>query len=206
VVLLGDSIFDNARFVPERQPVIEQVRSTLPTGWQATLLAVDGNTVAHIPAQLARLPADATHLVLSIGGNDVILASKLMQASVTRAREALSLLADVLERFRAGYRAMLEGVMRRGLPLCVCTIYDQIPSLEPAERAALSGFNDVITNAVISAGLPLIDLRVICVTPEDFSHLSSIEPSVVGGARIASVICRAIAGHDFATRRTTVWV
>jgi hypothetical protein len=40
VVLLGDSIFDNARYVPGRPAVIEQVRQALPRHWQATLLAI----------------------------------------------------------------------------------------------------------------------------------------------------------------------
>jgi hypothetical protein len=40
VVLLGDSIFDNARYVPGRPAVIEQVRQALPRPWQATLLAI----------------------------------------------------------------------------------------------------------------------------------------------------------------------
>ena len=53
VVLLGDSIFDNARYVPDRPPVIEQVRRGLPQGWQATLLAVDGHTSADVANQLA---------------------------------------------------------------------------------------------------------------------------------------------------------
>ena len=43
VVLLGDSIFDNASYVPGQPPVIEQLRSQLPPSWAATLLAVDGD-------------------------------------------------------------------------------------------------------------------------------------------------------------------
>jgi hypothetical protein len=42
IVLLGDSIFDNAAYVPGEPPVIEQLRAHLPKNWQATLLAVDG--------------------------------------------------------------------------------------------------------------------------------------------------------------------
>ena len=37
LVLLGDSIIDNASYVPGRRPaVIDQVRSRLPEGWSAT--------------------------------------------------------------------------------------------------------------------------------------------------------------------------
>src|ERR1043165_7482775 len=78
VVLLGDSIFDNARYVPDRPPVIEQVRRGLQPGWKATLLAVDGHTVAHVASQQPRMPSDATHLVMSVGGNDALLASSLL--------------------------------------------------------------------------------------------------------------------------------
>jgi hypothetical protein len=67
VVLLGDSIFDNARYVPGRPPVVEQLRRYLPPGWRASLLAVDGHGTADVPSQLARLPADATHLFVSTG-------------------------------------------------------------------------------------------------------------------------------------------
>ena len=53
VVLFGDSIFDNARYVPDRPPVIEQVRRSLPSGWRATLLAVDGHVTSDVQRQLA---------------------------------------------------------------------------------------------------------------------------------------------------------
>src|SRR6476661_6879619 len=79
VALLGDSIFDNASYVPGGSPVIEQVRRGLPQGWKATLVAVDGHTVEDIASQLPRVPADATHLVVSVGGNDALLASGMLQ-------------------------------------------------------------------------------------------------------------------------------
>ena len=42
IVLLGDSIFDNARYVPGGPSVIEHLRRVLPGGWRTTLLARDG--------------------------------------------------------------------------------------------------------------------------------------------------------------------
>ena len=38
-----------------------------------TLLAVDGDTARDVDAQRQRLPADATHLIVSVGGNDALL-------------------------------------------------------------------------------------------------------------------------------------
>src|SRR6516164_8161432 len=65
LVLLGDSVFDNARYVPDRPAVIEQVRESLPADWRATLLAVDGHVVEDVAKQLRGLPPDATHLFIS---------------------------------------------------------------------------------------------------------------------------------------------
>ena len=70
IVLLGDSIFDNAIYVPGEDAVIDQLRAGIPTEWQATLLAVDGDITVDVAEQLKQSPADATDFVISVGGND----------------------------------------------------------------------------------------------------------------------------------------
>ncbi len=62
ITLLGDSIFDNRAYV-SGPDVVGQLRSAMPAGWHATLLAVDGHLAGHIPEQLEKLPSDATFLV-----------------------------------------------------------------------------------------------------------------------------------------------
>ena len=47
-------------------------------------------------------------------------------------------------------------------------------------------FNDCITREAFARGLSLIDPRLICDGDEDFAN--PIEPSVRGGAKIASAI------------------
>jgi hypothetical protein len=68
VVLLGDSIFDKAHYTSGGPDVVSQVRNSLPPGWNASLLAVDGSTTLNIPDQMEQLPGDCTHPVLSVGG------------------------------------------------------------------------------------------------------------------------------------------
>jgi hypothetical protein len=190
IVLLGDSIFDNAAYVSGGPDVVRQLRAELPAGWRATLLALDGATTDGVPAQMERLPGDATHLVVSAGGNDALGASHLLYASVRNVGDALHLLAGAQDAFDADYRAMLSRVLAAGLPAALCTIYDT-PQTGPEQRVvktALSLFNDRITRAAFSNSLPLIDLRLICGDPEDYAN--PIEPSVRGGEKMA----RAIAG------------
>src|SRR4051812_25978003 len=122
VVLLGDSIFDNARYVPDRPPVIEQLRQSLPRGWHATLLAVDGRITEDVADQLKNLPADATHSVVSAGGNDALGESGILAEAACTVGEALSLVHDVRKRFQKSYRAMLQALARVGKATAVCTI------------------------------------------------------------------------------------
>jgi hypothetical protein len=60
-------------------------------------------------------------------------------------------------------------------------------------KAALSLFNDMITRAAFSAGVTLIDLRLICSEAADYAN--PIEPSVRGGAKMVSAIARWVSGR-----------
>ena len=205
LVLLGDSIFDNAVYVPGYQAVIEQVRSALPRDWQVTLLAVDGNVAIDVVRHLERLPADATHLAISAGGNNALIASGILARPAASVSAVLHEIADVQAEFRREYREMLSAVLDRRLPSLVCTIYDAIPGLENDALAALTLFNDVILREAIVAGLPVLDLRVLCNKPSDYSPLSPIEPSHLGGQKVAEALARIVTTHDFLCRDTVIY-
>jgi lysophospholipase L1-like esterase len=160
VVLLGDSIFDNASYVPDRPPVEQQVRQALPAGWKVTLLAVDGHTTQDVASQLARLPDDASHLFVSVGGNDALGAGWILGQRVHLVDEALRLLEEIRVAFAVKYRAMLHALKATGKPVTVCTIYDQVPGLGTAERAALACFNETILREAVAARFNVIDLRL----------------------------------------------
>jgi lysophospholipase L1-like esterase len=206
IVLLGDSVFDNGAYVNGGPDVVRQLRGYLPNG-TATLCAVDGATTRSVPGQTQRVPADATHLVVSIGGNDALGHIGVLDASAHSVANALNRLAGIGNEFERNYHAMLTAVLARHLPTALCTIYNpRFPDagLQRLATTALTLFNDVIIRSAFAAGLPLLDLRLICASDEDFAN--PIEPSAVGGAKIASAIQRAMATHDFSKGRTEVFV
>lgn len=193
VVLLGDSIFDNASYVAGGTSVIEHLQRRLPSGGRATLLAVDGACVTNVYRQIDLLPADATHLVLSIGGNDALIsATDLFTEEPCPMAEALDRVATVVRGFAQEHEDLLVHLKQREKSLTVCTIYDAIPGLSSAERAGLAVFNDAITRNVFRLGLSLIDLRLVCDHPQDYADISPIEPSAQGGEKIARAIADAI--------------
>jgi len=189
IVLLGDSIFDNGPYVPANETVSDHLSARLPDGWRSTLLASDGAVVSSVADyQLASIPRDATHLVLSIGGNNALRVATMLGMEVNSIREALSALSEQLFEFANEYEQLLNRLRAHQLPLIVCTVYDAVPGLGLAEKMGLSLFNDVITRNVIGGGDSLIDLRAICTEAEDYSEVSPIEPSSDGGVKIAREI------------------
>ena len=91
---------------------------------------------------------------------------------------------------------MLRAVIAAGKPVVVCTVYDAIPILSEPERTGLCLFNDVILREAFRAGVPVIDLRLICDEVSDYAQSSPIEPSQSGGGKIARAISRAVADPD----------
>ncbi len=125
LVLLGDSILDNARYISRRHPaVIDQVRCRLPHGWSATLLAIDGSVIEDVHKQLEELPADTSHLALSVGGNDVLNQITILQERVPTVGDALRVLLESRAQFQEDYHRLMEAIRDRGLPTAVCTIYN----------------------------------------------------------------------------------
>ena len=202
VVLLGDSIFDNGAYVRRGEPdVVAQVQAKLTGDAKATLCAVDGAVTTGVERQLSRLPSDATHLVVSVGGNDALRSSGLLREQARSVAEVIAKFAAVQDEFARNYRAMLDAVLNRRLPTAVCTIYDaRFP--DPQEQrlvvTALSIFNDVITREAFTRRLHLIDLRLICNEPDDYAN--PIEPSAKGGEKIAGVIAQVAAGNTIFPR------
>jgi lysophospholipase L1-like esterase len=193
LVLLGDSIFDNGAYTAGGPDVVRQVRDVLPSGWQATLLAVDGARTTDVEAQLRRLPSDASHLVLSVGGNDALAHGDLLEGPAASAAQVLGFLADAAAGFEQHYRALTGRLLEHGLPIVVCTIYNgnfPEPEFQRIARTALCVFNDVILRIALEHGFEIIDLRLVCTEPDDYAN--PIEPSSRGGAKIAQAIVQVL--------------
>jgi hypothetical protein len=193
LALLGDSIFDNGIYLAGGPDVAELLARRLPTDWTLSLQAVDGSTAADVPGQLERTPGNTTHFVLSVGGNDALLHEHLLHAQVSTSTEALLLLADAIEKFELVYRHCIARVLSVGKHLTICTIYNAnfADTLQArCVRLAIALYNDVILRVAGEHSIETIDLRYVCTADKDYAN--DIEPSVLGGAKIASAIVHSL--------------
>ena len=221
IVLCGDSIFDNGSYVRGEPDVAEQVREQLPDS-KVTLLAIDGNVTKDVKDQLNNLPKDATHIFISIGGNDGYNRMDVFDESANTIGDAMEPLYEMRNEFEIDYNKMLKNVLSYGVPTTLCSIYypryeelglgrmreyfggktNRVP-IHKMAMVGLSIYNDIITKEAFQAGLPLIDLRVLCNDDKDFAN--PIEPSVIGGKKIAGAIREVVSTHDFSKNISTIY-
>src|SRR5215471_11100938 len=155
IVLLGDSIFDNAAYVAGGPDVRSQLEALLPPDWRVTLLAVDGHRTQDVALQLQRLPADASHLVMSVGGNDALDHLDFLSSTARSVADALGRLAVIAEAFERAYHQIVCSILQHHLPTALCTIYyPRFPDQELQQLAitALTVFNDAIIREAFLAG------------------------------------------------------
>ena len=224
IVLLGDSIFDNKSYVNLSElDVPNQLRTLVGKDCKVTHLAVDGHVTRHIQTQLNNLPSDATHLFISVGGNDGLGHLSVFNEPIENVGGALQKMYLIGERLKKEYSSMLENVLKHGLSTSVCNIYyprfysnslDRVSSylrmgvnLEKLQHMAMAAetiFNDIIMYEVFKRNLPLIDLRILCNDNQDFAN--PIEPSCIGGIKIAKTINKIANDHSFDSNACRVYV
>ena len=126
------------------------------------------------------------------------------------------------ESFESDYINMLTNALSFNLPTTLCTIYHPcfnhsemermlnyiIPdvnneTLQKMAMTTLPIFNDIIFQEAVRFNLPVIDLRLIFNDKSDYAN--EIEPSAIGGLKMAKVIRKVVYNHDFSSNNTIVY-
>jgi lysophospholipase L1-like esterase len=189
LVLLGDSILDNASYTFPKPDTTSHLERLLGPEWSILRLAQDGATMADVGAQLHRFEEQSAAAVLSIGGNDALQHVGLFERSASTSSEVLAELLLIAEDFGRAYETVAREVVARFKRTVICTIYEV--QLEPREyarlaRVPLAVLNDRIVRIGSKLGADVLDLRSVCTEPSDF--VLQIEPSASGAAKIAEAI------------------
>lgn len=205
IALLGDSIFDNESYVIQGKSVIEQITQMEKKGWNAELLAVDGAITSDVSRQCAHVNKDISQLIVSCGGNNALGFLDVFANKVSSMLEAMELLTAIKKEFQISYQQMLASIKALNIDFAVCTIYDSSPEIGETLLTALSFFNDVIFREAFKLALPVLDFRLIFNHPSDYSAISPIEPSEIGGGKVARSIAYFVENHDFRTKNSMIY-
>ncbi|HEX7771676.1 MAG TPA: hypothetical protein VF435_04600, partial [Pyrinomonadaceae bacterium] len=117
IILLGDSVFNNSAYAGEEADFSEQLRAHLPRPSMVTTCAEEGSLTLDVISQLEKIPTSATHLVVSVGGNDARRHLSFLGSTANSTAEVLTKLADYADQFRRDYCTMVAAARSKELPL-----------------------------------------------------------------------------------------
>ena len=195
VVLLGDSVFDSRPYLRGMPDMATRLGHLLAHGL-SRLGAVSGSRFGDIRRQLAAVPPEATHLIVSLGGNDLLDLARGMAGGAGSVTDRLARAGDLLGEFRQRTQRACDLIAARGLRSALCTIYEPPigdPVLKQMGGVVLGFVNVTIEAEAGGRGLDVIDLRSICRVREDF--FDTIHPSAHGADKIAAALAHWVETH-----------
>ena len=193
VSLLGDSIIDNKVYVGEGElSVTEHLQYNSSSNF--TMIAVDGDTTEDVlENQLDNLKEPVSHIVLSIGGNDLLQNLHLLQDETSGMKFALEKSSELIGEIQENYTKILEHLSQYDAKVLLCTVYEGdlesdvlLAEYDKAGQAMLKMHNDTVYYLASKFEVDVLELRNIFTNKEDYAN--PIEPSHIGGEKLAKAI------------------
>lgn len=178
VILMGDSVLNNANYVPEGKSVFDTLKTKL-----SNILNVskDGATMNDLYGQLDKIPInlnnEETYIFISAGGNNILNKG----ASLT-SNDVIQLFNNYMD-FLEALRAKLSNVQ-----INIINLYLPANPRYQTYKAAIDQWNQLINDnsSKIGAMYNVVDLHSLLTRPEDFIY--DIEPSETASEKIANLI------------------
>ena len=220
IYLLGDSIIDNTPYVNKNEKdVVSHLNSMYKGSPQINInnRAVDGNTMQDLlDNQLSDEGLNqATHIVTSIGGNDLLqkisflqMTSKLSEVmnkdarigkwgsrelNPSRNKVFEETYFEIIKPMQQDYESIVANLSNHRAKLLLCTVYegdlvdsDEFSDVIYSSKTMLSIFNDQVYRTAQKYSCEVLELRDIFVLSEDYAN--PIEPSHIGGEKLAKAI------------------
>ena len=220
IYLLGDSIIDNAPYVNKNEKdVVSHLNSMFKCDPQIIInnRAVDGHTMKDLlDNQLSDEGLnEATHIVTSIGGNDLLQNISFLQMTSnlsevmdkdarigkwgarelnpSRNKVFEETYFEIIKPMQQDYESIVANLSNYRAKFLLCTVYegdlvdsDEFSDVIYSSKTMLSIFNDLVYRTAQKYSCEVLELRDIFVSSEDYAN--PIEPSHIGGEKLAKAI------------------
>jgi len=180
IVLLGDSIINNANYVPPGKSVVDILKSKSTNVFN---FAKDGDIISDLYTQLDLVPLDLnrseTYLFISAGGNDIL--NKHRKLSETEVKQLFNTYMDFLNALQERLGSVKVNILNLYLP----------SSADPRfkiYRESVQQWNRLLEENSTTIGriYNIIDIYSLLTTANDF--VKGVEPSVTASPKIANAI------------------
>jgi len=207
IVLLGDSTLDNGRYLSlafgELSVGNQLDKRCEERGWQMTLLAQDGSMLEDVlTRQVPRIPASATHLVLSCTGNDLLALLNQMVVAKFAVSTVFKALGEGLSHVAERYRDLIQKLRSLKCHVACCTVYRpnfNHVCFKTFATVSLAVHNSRLLEIALALGCSVLDLASILEGAEDFAN--PLELSTRGGSKVIENVTNFVTEHPAMPRR-----
>ena len=198
ILLVGDSIFNNAKYVPEHETVLRQLEDI--NGDEVMGLAVDGQTTESYAQDLRfkqgllRKRLEEKYfdyqptVFVSLGMNDILhFMREIKVLGLFKRNDPIEVLYDRTMDFMNAYENVVAYFTEElSLPTTFCTIYNSAVEDKELFSVIQGLFNDVIMKVTSRWEQTTLELRDIFIMSMDYTNF--VEPSATGGKKLARAI------------------
>ena len=178
IVLIGDSILNNANYVPSEKSVVDILKTKTQKVFN---FAKDGATISDCYGQLDKIPTDLnttdTYVFISAGGNDIL--NKRGQLDSSEITKLFNSYMDFIKALR---------VKLGSAKINICNLYLPANPRYNTYKSSIEQWNQLIkeNSSKIGEMYNIINVDTLLTTPDDFVY--DIEPSEIASQKIANVI------------------
>lgn len=178
VILMGDSVLNNANYVPSGKSVVDILKKKISN---VLNVSKDGATISDLYGQLDKIPSKLnkaeTYIFISAGGNDILnKQSELSNADIIK---LFNRYMDFLKALRIKLGSTKINIMNLYLPAN--------PRYQ-SYKASIDQWNKLLNENSTKIGeiYNVVDLYSLLTTPKDFIY--DIEPSESASEKLANLI------------------
>jgi lysophospholipase L1-like esterase len=178
VILMGDSVLNNANYVPSGKSVYDRLKTKLS---KVINVAKDGATINDLYGQLDKIPVDLnksdTYIFISAGGNDIL--NKRTELSSNDIRRLFDMYMEFLKALRTKLGSVNVNIINLYLPTN--------PRYQ-SYKTSVEQWNKLINESSNKVGemYNIVDLYALLTSPNDFVY--DIEPSESASDKISYLI------------------
>jgi hypothetical protein len=182
IILLGDSVFKNNRYVSDKNSVESMLDRRIP---HLINNSQDGSVIVDLYSQMEKIPVSlnvsSTNIFVSSGGNDLI--NYFFNKRINNSN--LYIIDDIFQKYSKFIDSLCVKMDKCNIILL--DIYYPKSNQYIKYYPLIQIFNNKLYEFSSIKGLVIIQISDSMNEEDDFTH--QIEPSIKGGEKIANAIC-----------------
>jgi len=188
IILAGDSVFKNDKFVQADFSVADLLGVTIPQQTKISLVANENCTIQDLKQQLCALPGSTSHVFLSCGKCLLHEFASRLQKDISNYGNFLDQLATLKNDYALHYRSLIHLAKDATSHIVSCSLIEDRSIKSPLSILLHSIINEIIFHESAMARISIIDLAKLFNEEIDYCRDLPSQVSEYGGRKLVLLL------------------